>query len=494
MLHEPTTGGRMWDTFALWHAGTYYLCYLHTTRAAKGYDGLMLATSRDGVHWRDQGEIIHKRDDAEWLGGQAIWPVGDRFILSFSECRNGVQAIFFAESGDLLHWTRLGDEFRFDPDPRWYKTDRSGRWDGIWAVRREDGSYIGYLTAVPQGGPLDAQVSVGCAVSADGVRWQAMPPPVLGPVSLRDFEVGAVEKIGERYWLLMGGYENKLGSRPPAGSWPQARGMYVFSADAPEGPFRSDPSSWHLLTTPCGPCCFTYFARLCPTPDGMLLTHHSIPRARGCGGVCMAPLKQAVVTPAGHLVLRYWAGNDALKGEPVALDCACAAPAPRDRLTCEWAGQGDRLEIYQPNTGAVIELANRVDVNRGVILEGGMTIEQTGDRWSSAGLFIETHPRHIAGTALLAETRGEVQIGNLFLKGYGGVPDFWSVDIRPAELGPGRRSGFRLLLRRGLLEFYLDDRLIQCYSLIRKPTGRIGLLVESGRVVFDSLRLWQMST
>jgi hypothetical protein len=34
--------------------------------------------------------------------------------------------------------------------------------------------------------------------------------------------------------------------------------------------------------------------------------------------------------------------------------------------------------------------------------------------------------------------------------------------------------------------------LIQCYSLPREPTGRIGLIVESGNALFDGLEAWQM--
>ncbi len=66
-------------------------------------------------------------------------------------------------------------------------------------------------------------------------------------------------------------------------------------------------------------------------------------------------------------------------------------------------------------------------------------------------------------------------------------------DIVQATIVPGRRCRFRVLARRGLVELYHDELLIQCYSLPREPTGRIGLVVESSSAVFEGLEAWQMN-
>jgi len=151
------------------------------------------------------------------------------------------------------------------------------------------------------------------------------------------------------------------------------------------------------------------------------------------------------------------------------------------------------MEIYQPNTGVVIGLPNRFDIERGLILEGRMTVRETGQRWASGGFFIEMDRRSLMGTTVLVETRGLVHIGNIFLKGYGGVPDFQPIDRKPAGLQADQQTEFRLLLRGGMMELYLDGKLVQCYSLPKKPTGRIGFVVESGRVLYEGLRAWAMS-
>ena len=52
---------RMWDVWVFYHEETYYLFY--DIPASLG-----LATSSDGVHWRDCGVIIKKPDTAMLMG------------------------------------------------------------------------------------------------------------------------------------------------------------------------------------------------------------------------------------------------------------------------------------------------------------------------------------------------------------------------------------------------------------------------------------------
>jgi hypothetical protein len=47
--------------------------------------------------------------------------------------------------------------------------------------------------------------------------------------------------------------------------------------------------------------------------------------------------------------------------------------------------------------------------------------------------------------------------------------------------------------RGSLVELYVDERLIQCYTLPMPASGRIGWIVESGRLLVEHFRLWSMS-
>ena len=67
MFYQPELGN-MWDTWLYHHQGVHYLYYLHSSTTRVPWDGISLATSLDGVHFREAGRIIEKRPAAAWLG------------------------------------------------------------------------------------------------------------------------------------------------------------------------------------------------------------------------------------------------------------------------------------------------------------------------------------------------------------------------------------------------------------------------------------------
>ena len=261
--------------------------------------------------------------------------------------------------------------------------------------------------------------------------------------------------------------------------------MYTFVSDDPRGPFRADTGAYRLLTSISG-IRMSYFSRFYPTPDGMLVNHHSISRA---GVRWMAPLKRAVVDEEGHLTLGYWAGNEAAKGTPIDLDLGACVLAFPEKPETGWVPARQRLAVDVPHGGALALLANHFDLEKGVIVEGTMQVHAPPRRWSGIGVYVEEDARQERGTALMAQTRGWTEIGPL----QGGRQSFVADDALPLGIADGVNHSFRLLVRQSLLEFYLDDRLVQCYSLPERSSGRLGLVVESGRAVFEGLRAWKMS-
>jgi len=476
MLYTPAKVAAMGDQWLYHRQGVHYLYHLYEKPPGKLH-GVYLATSKDGVHFEEVGPIIEKRADADWLGSGLVWRAGNKYIMNFSESR-AHQSISFAQSDDLVRWTRLGDEYRIDPDPRWYEV---GRWDCIWALPREGGGFWGYLSANPwRRSPAHpaglTYRSTGMLQSSDGVRWNAVAPPLFEwgrTPEMVNVEVAAVAELNHKYYMLVQTWGEYLGNT--------ASGVYTFIGDTPRGPFRPDTQAFRLLGNTRHRS--THFARFYPLPNELLVNHFAFTRGLKAW---MAPLKTAQVDPQGHLRLGYWRGNDALKGKPLSLDLPASSPsddsaAKRARASCRLTVDG-QAEIRLALLGNTFDLVN------GIVLEGTVEIRPAEKKPARCGIYLQENAEQ--GTAVLLGTDAQTQLGTLKP---GGQAAFKREDDVQAGIVASRRHTFRLLTRRYMLEFYLDDRLIQCYSLPERATGRIGFAVQGGRVVVEGLKAWTMT-
>ncbi len=440
MFYKPQfkQTGHIWDTWLYFHEGVYYLYYLAATEREvndQPWDNISLSTSTDGVNWTEVGVVLTKRPAATWMGTGSTWQSPNfasdgKFFMNFSEWTGPRQTIFFADSTDLIHWTRLGDELEFVQDERWYT--REGRWDCIWTIAKPDGDGLyGYWTATPR---EETGGRFGFGQSRDGVTWEALPPPVVHGVSEAGGEVGAIEKIGGKYYMMYG-----------------AGGMYTLIADKPQGPFHLAETNSLLLNG------HTYFSRFFPVGDEMLVNHHSMLRE---GPVHVGLLKRAVVDSEGTLRLAWWAGNDALKAESVDVIAPQAGPGP---------GPGAAM------------LGNCFDLQRGLVLEGELPLPVAGD--ARCGLYIECEGG--GGVAIVFDSTGAAELGTINADGSG-----FEVELtEDRKMSFGKRPTFRLLLKGQLLEFYLADILIECFSLPQAATGRIGL-IGADAASLEGLKGW----
>jgi hypothetical protein len=426
---SPKTGN-MWDVWLYHHEGTYYLYSL--CKQGKKWNNFSMARSPDGVHWTEIGPVLRKGTGVVWMGTGSTWksPNFERdgmFQINYSQWIGPRQTIWFAQSKDLVHWKKCGKRKEFVQDERWYEP--RGRWDCIWTLPRPGGGLYGYWTATPKartGGRF------GFGESLDGVTWKALRPPKVQGVP--EGEVGAIEKIGDRYTMMFG----------------TRGGMMTLVADRPEGPFVAAKKNFVLLSG------HTYFSRFFPSPRGLLVCHHSIARD---GQVHFGMLKRAVVDREGTLRLGWWKGNEAVKEKTVLV----AAPTGRQAK------------------GPVAMLKTKLDARKGFVLEGTMELPRA--RGERRGLYVETGKDE--GSAILLNRDGIAMLGELHA-GTGFLPE---KHVR-RDLAFGARPRFRLLLRDTLLEFYLDDILIECFSLRASATGRIGLISGSGAKVFGRLRAY----
>jgi len=369
---------------------------------------------------------------AIWMGTGTTWKSptfakDGKFFMNYSLSQSG-QRICMAESNDLVHWTPLDPGSTTRPDTRWYKIsdDDTARWDCIFTAPRDEGGLWGWWTACPA-----AHAGIGFGWSADGVHWQSLPPPVFEPpLEANLCEHGGVARVGDRYYHMVGVNGN----------------MTTYVADRVQGPLRRAGINPVLLGNEGA--WQTYFTRFFHAPDGLLVNHHSI--GHNWGTVHFGLLKRAVIDTAGTLRLGWWEGYDRLKVKSREI---------------AWPGEVDRIAGIN-----VRMLPGALPTDDGIILEGRLELPAPAAADEPCGLFIGDAPDE--GTAILLASDGSARVGRLSRNG----PGFERHIGINREFDFGRAPAFRLVLKRDLLEFYIADILIHCYSLPAPCNGRLGVI------------------
>jgi hypothetical protein len=127
--------------------------------------------------------------------------------------------------------------------------------------------------------------------------------------------------------------------------------------------------------------------------------------------------------------LAWWKGNDKLKNKEVMLDSSAESI--------------------------------RFQIDRGVVLEGEMALP--------AGLMIGSYAGQ--GFGILVDEMGITEIGPIRADWTG----FKCEERADREMPFRSPARFRLLLRRTMLEFHLDDILIRCYTMQKASNGEMSL-------------------
>lgn len=233
-----------------------------------------------------------------------------RYVINYSRCPGKYQQITFAESYDLIHWTRPApfNTTIFNISEPEYKNP--GRWDCIYSTPQDpilDSPRDGYprygwwtATAANSGGDM------GFGRTEDGWTWEALPSPtMIPPISS---EVGAVEYIvdasGENgRWFAMLGHG----------------GMTVYSATSPEGPYTIQSKNPVVLS---GSCYFSRFFRAA-TGNTVFVTHQAYSHQ---GRTYIAPYKRVEVDTEGILRFKYFDLDGDLLNNPLPVGSNNSAP------------------------------------------------------------------------------------------------------------------------------------------------------------------------
>ena len=154
-LYQPSVG-QLWDPscFAISN-GTFYCVSMYSPAGNSNYTSGWLASSVDGVRWRDVAAIAPSEPGTQWWKGFVLQrSAPPYFVLNHGVFEHGDNdALRILTSSDLITWT-VNSTSR--PDERWYTG--TGRWDHMYMSEDDlTGGYIGF----PVSSPLDRKTFAG---------------------------------------------------------------------------------------------------------------------------------------------------------------------------------------------------------------------------------------------------------------------------------------------------------------------------------------------
>jgi len=507
-LYQPGVGD-FWAPTVIYANRQYYMFSMYGNPT---FDSVWLATSEDGVHWKDYGVVLKSegfKNNRVFM--QALNKVGDRYVMNFgafTDVGSPQNLLRFYESKDLTHWTHSYD---LPVDTHFYKPD--GLWDHMYMIpkneaRLSDG-YWGYQVATPidHGG-------WGMMESEDGIHFK----PVKAPEIQADFRVpprvenGGIKKIGGKYYLLAVS-SNHFGF--------YGYSMFTYVADSPTGPFRPDLGAYYLNGTSGidgTRMVQEVVSFVKDSPEDLVSVPFTFlyPGTDG-HGTWFLPMRKAIVDNQGHLRLAYWKQNDLAKGPEIAADASQNLVVfPQGQTASNpivnVSGSKDSLLVSfdkvwrgfpwldgSKSRKAVVMLNQKFDLDKGLIVEGHVrgTNPNLGGQ-SYAGFYMEGADRN-PGTAIRLQIGEplwrESKIGKLRT---GADFDFEPLDVtgrysaRVTGLDDGKDHTFRLWLRGGQMDLYVDDLLMQSFFLF-SPSGRIGFLSEESETQFSQLKFYSMN-
>ena len=524
-LYQPSKGS-FWDPSVIYANGQYYMYTMYSSpefsdRATR----VWLATSKDGVHWQDYGVVLHEQGfKSNAVLKQYVAKVGDRYILDHGGS-SGAQGrhndlLRFYQSSDLVNWNYLYD---IPLDTRFYEP--AGRWDHMWMMPRNPANpadgYLGYMVADRLG-----DGGFGMMESADGIHYTPVKAPdITADFRIPTMEVGGVMKLGDKYYAI-GGNVCHYGF--------YGYGVYTFVADSPTGPFRPDLDAYRLTGT-SGLDGVRYIDILAcfvkDSPEPLVSCPFAFSGLLGLGsdalngvngdGVWFLPMRTAAVDKDGHLRLGYWKQNDLAKGAEINVDGAqntvLYPPGQTDNNPIvHVTGNSNSILVHTDKSWrgfpwldpgktrkAVVVLDRKFDLDKGLILEGSLVARSLTNMLQDAqktyaGFYIEG--AHAGpGTAILLEVGEpqwrESQIRKVRL---GETLEFETLDRTGQNcatvrgLDDGKEHTFRLWLRGGQMEIYVDDMLMQSFFFYA-PSGRIGFMAQESAVQFSNLKAYEMS-
>jgi len=235
------------------------------------------ATSKDLVHWTDQGPVIVPIPGT-WIQALATGSVArfeGKWWMVFT-VNQGKPGVGLAVSEDLMTWKLVGD------GPIIPTAVYSGTWQGAplkwWPCADPylypepiDGWMVMVVNAKVEGAPADSSGCLATWRSRDLKTWE--PGPVLlYPQSIDRLETPQLWQHGSRWYLYFGAAhdQKEISARwqaeAPEEIKTRRRVNCLYMADRWDGDYQPSPGTWWLDKLPGG--AWGYIHKVLPGPEG----------------------------------------------------------------------------------------------------------------------------------------------------------------------------------------------------------------------------------
>jgi beta-fructofuranosidase len=491
VLFQPARPDRLfWDCWLFYHDGQYHLFYQRKRAGEAQTFEVGHAISPDLVRWTEVAPAYVRGPAGAWDDGPlrtgTTLRKGDRFYLVNGAAEHRVDKLGVSTSTDLIHWEKYAGNPVSTPDPRWYEADAETCALGNVAWRDPcilpDGdSYIAFLCARLNHGPLSTRGTIATLHSRDLLHWEA-GPPVQVPADFVMLEVPDVFALDGR-WFLLHSTTPRFGVRITTCDPDLVAGTHVLWAEQRDGPYTRPPrdvligssveltSAWVCRTTESPLGRIAYYVNAYPEPlkGG---------RPRGIFG-----LPKGLAADARGLTLRYLPLLEPYRSAEIIPPLESTRRETRRELPGEWTvadgaatGQVAVGTSALPIAGEARDfiLTATLTIARGRAAGLGFRLDLWGD---GLGVIFDTVADTVAVVELATVSCGVV----------------WrQLARRQVPLAPATPLPVRLVALRDVVEVFLADELLLSVVAEGRTEQGFALVADDAQVHVDALRVWPL--
>ena len=463
MLYKPQKG-QIKDGCMIYEKGIYYLFSMYRKENSDDFNNVWLATSYDGVHFKDYGCVVEDFPDFIWA--MKVYRGAHAFYMnSGSFSKSGKQAVLkFWSSQDLYNWKYCPELDIEAPD----SAADSSRLDCMNVVKYKD-KYYGYATG-----------QYSFLTSDDGATWKShksninySPFPEYNK-ALGGFEVADCIELDDRFYMFCGGFGH-LGM--------SGYGVYVYTSETPDGTFT--PCLPHYRINGTSKRWVNMWERFFQK-DGEYLAHNYMYNGYSYekGNVFLPPVKKLKKTDC-KLCLEWWDANNALYGN---IYSCCDSLISRSPAYDVFHGEANECEFSR-----MLELPESTIIDFKITLASNSFV-----KYSAGGIFLGENEK--CGSAVIFDTYGKCEIARIEDSKIHSVEDTIGFgSTAPYYFDSGKTYSLRILIKDGMFEVYVNNLYLQTFNNahtpenISKPFLKFGAISARNECTLSDIKIHNMN-